>query len=418
MAELGARVLRVDLRWDLVALRRPAVARDPADPAYDWRQYDRIVAAARRSRVSILFTVWGTPAWAADQSVRGSDRFPKAESFRARPADPRDFGAFGAAAAARYAPRGVRLWEAWNEPNIPLFLRPQYRRVGGRWVPASPAVYSRMLSAFYREVKRVDLRAQIGGAVTAPVGDQCPSDCASSPDARITPVAFLRELAAPGNRPPMDVYSHHPYPLTGPREESFDGASYVDLYNLDRLEAALDRTYLRDKRLWLTELGFATRPVREYPTYFSEPTQARYLVDAYRRVRANPRVALLTWFLLQDNPSWSSGLLRQDGRRKPAWRAFALPAAAATQKPVARGRRVRVVGQVRVARAPTMVALQRHDGDSWRTLRRVRTSADGSFTASLRPLSTAAYRARWAGVARVGAKTTSVSPSFVIQVRS
>src|SRR5581483_6452491 len=101
-------------------------------------------------------------------------------------------------------PQGVHLWEAWNEPNIPLFLRPQYRRSGARWVPVSPRTYSALLTSFYTSVKAVDPLARIGGAVTAPVGDQCPSDCPASPDSRVTPIAFLDALAAPGLRPPMD----------------------------------------------------------------------------------------------------------------------------------------------------------------------------------------------------------------------
>ena len=248
-----------------------------------------MVAAARANRVQVLFTVWGTPPWAADPNVP-QGTYP---ADATQPADPGDFAAFGAAAAARYAPRGVHLWEAWNEPNIPLFLRPQYRREGGAWVPVSPTTYSRLLSGFYRAVKAVDPTATIGGAVTAPVGDRCPSSCPDSADGRVTPIAFLKGLAQPGNRPPMDVYSHHPYPITGPRDATFAGANYVDLYNLHRLEAAIDRTYLRGKRLWLTELGFSTRPVKEYPTSFSEPQQAQYLADAYRRLLPDRRVALV-----------------------------------------------------------------------------------------------------------------------------
>lgn len=58
MSNLGARIIRVDLRWDLVAGRRPADPGNPKDGAYDWSQYDRIVSAARANKVAILFTVW------------------------------------------------------------------------------------------------------------------------------------------------------------------------------------------------------------------------------------------------------------------------------------------------------------------------------------------------------------------------
>jgi hypothetical protein len=82
-AGLGTRVLRVDLRWDQVARVRPASARSDADPAYDWGVYDRVVEAARRQGVQILFTVWGTPPWAADRTVPASSRFP---AYATRPA--------------------------------------------------------------------------------------------------------------------------------------------------------------------------------------------------------------------------------------------------------------------------------------------------------------------------------------------
>jgi hypothetical protein len=414
MANLGAAVVRVDLRWDLVAPARPANARDPADPAYDWSAYDRIVDATRATGTRILFTVWGTPGWARDPSVAVGTRFgPHA----VRPLRPGEFGLFGAAAAARFAPRGVHLWEAWNEPNIPLFLRPQFVRRGGRWVPVAAAHYSAMLRSFYRAVKRVDPRARIAGAVTAPVGDQCPSSCPRSEDARTTALAFLSGMAARGRRPPMDVYSHHPYPITKPRDTSFAGASYIDLYNLDRLERAIDRTYLRGKPLWLTEFGFGTRRVREYPLFVSQRQQAAYLLDAYRRMRLNPRVKLFTWYFLQDSPFWSSGLLDQRARPKPAHAAYSLPVAPLTTGPVRRGEAIRIVGQVRSARNAARVAIQRRDGARWRRVRLVPTARDGSFSLTLRPRRTASYRARWSGLTRAGARVARVSTAFVLRVR-
>jgi hypothetical protein len=405
MAGLGARLVRVDLLWDTVARRRPRDPRDPRDPAYRWARYDRIVAAARQAGVEILFTVWGTPAWAADPDVAPTRRFP---ARAARPRDPADFGRFGAAVAARYAPRGVRRLEAWNEPNLPLFLRPQYERGGGRWVPTSPRVYAAMLSSFYREVKAVDRRMVVGGGVTAPAGDQCPSSCPDEPDDRITPIAFLRALAAPGLRPPMDVYTHHPYPLTRPRSTSFAGASFTDLYNLDRLQDLLDTTYLRGRPLWLTEFGFSTRPVAEYRFAVGERDQAQYLADAYARVRANPRVQVLTWYLLQDHPSWASGLLDERGRRKPAAAAFRLPLGAVPAGPDAHTRTL--VGQVRVAGGATRVALERGRSGRWQRVALMRTSADGSFALDVPARTSDLYRARWSGRERGGRRGSAVSP--------
>lgn len=413
MAELGARVIRVDLRWDAVALRRPDDPRDPGDPAYDWRQYDRVVQAARASRVRVLFSVWGTPAWAADPDVPASRRFA---AWATRPADPEDFGAFGAAAAGRYGPRGVRMWEAWNEPNIPLFLRPQYELVGGSWQATSPQVYGRMLAAFYREVKAVQPEARVAGGVTAPAGDRCPFSCPNAADDRVSPIDFLDGLAQAGNQPPMDVYSHHPYPASPPRETNNPRASYVDLYNLGRLSRAIDRTYLRGRSLWLSEFGFPTVKVPDVGFVVSEDEQAAYLSDAVRRLHAMPRVKLFTWYFLRDSMEWSSGLLDREGRAKPALEAYALPVAPATTGAVPSEHPVDVVGQVRPAAGRTTVTIERRDGDGWAAVGVVPTGPDGSFRARLSASRTAEFRASWEGTTRLGQEAALVSPPFQVTV--
>lgn len=411
MAGLGAKVVRVDLLWDTVAPRRPADPRDPRDPAYDWARYDRIVEGARAAGVEILFAVWGTPAWAADPAVPVSGRFPARAT---RPANPEDFGRFGAAVVSRYASRGVRRYEAGNEPNLSFFLRPQYARRGKRWVAVSPRTYAAMLSSFYREAKDVDAGVVIGGGVTGPAGERCPVSCPDGADDRVAPAVFIQALGAPDLRPPMDVYTHHPYPLTTPRFEPFPGASFIDLYNLSDLQRELDRTYLRGKALWLTEFGFSTRPVAEYRLAVGEARQAQYLADAYARVRVNPRVQILTWYLLQDHPAWASGLLRRSGARKASAAAFRLPFAAVPAPQSARSRTL--VGQIRIAARTTRVAVERRVGRRWRPVRVVPTASDGSFSLTVRGGPNDVYRARWRGIARGGKRGAVTSPAVPLQI--
>ena len=67
LEELGVQLLRVHLNWGGklgVATRRPREGTDFDDPAYDWRLYDRVVLQAERHGVEIVFTIFGTPAWA------------------------------------------------------------------------------------------------------------------------------------------------------------------------------------------------------------------------------------------------------------------------------------------------------------------------------------------------------------------
>jgi polysaccharide biosynthesis protein PslG len=411
MASLGAKVVRVDLLWDTVARRRPSDPRDPRDGAYDWTRYDRIVDAARSADLEVLFAVWGTPPWAADPTVPPTDRFPARST---RPANPEDFGRFGAAVVSRYSPRGVRRYEAGNEPNLALNLRPQYERRGKAWVAVSPRTYSAMLTSFYREAKAVDPAVVIGGGVTGPAGEKCPVSCPTSADDRVAPDAFIQALGASGLRPPMDVYTHHPYPLTTPRFEPFPGASFIDLYSLGDLQRALDRTYLRGKPLWLTEFGFATRSVPEYRLAVDEGRQAQYLADAYARVRANPRVKLFTWYLLQDHAAWASGLLRQNGRRKASAAAFQLPFAAIPAPDAARRRTL--VGQIRIAARTTRVVVERRVGRKWRQVRVVPTASDGSFSLVVRAGSNDVFRARWSGVARGGKRGAAASPAVPARI--
>ena len=417
LASAGASLTRVGLRWDVVATARPAAPTNPADPAYDWSRYDAIVAAARARRIQVLFTVYGTPAWARDPSVGPDSRFPESAI---RPFDAADFGHFAQAAAQRYAPLGVHKWEGWNEPNIELFLRPQYVRSGLGWTPVSPATYSALQAAFYSGIKAADRTAIVAGGVTAPVGDRCaaPGDCPLDvAPTRVMPDAFITALGVAGLRPPMDVVSHHPYPLRAPANVTPANRSYVDLYNLTRLTTAIDRTYLKGKKLWLTEYGFATRPVAAYRTYFSKARQAAYIADAYRRTKANRRVSLIVYYLLQDHSQWASGVLERSGAPKPGYQALALPFAATPPGRVRRGVLVTLVGQVRPSPTATTVLVQRRSGRVWVTIKRVRTTRDGSFKLTLRPSATVVLRTRWRGRTRAGTIATNISPPVAISVR-
>ena len=57
--------------------------------------------------------------------------------------------------------------------------------------------------------------------------------------------------------------------------------------------------------------------------------QAKYLKTSFALARANPRIDMMVWFLIRDEPilnGWQSGLVDVNGEKKPAYATFkALP---------------------------------------------------------------------------------------------
>jgi hypothetical protein len=82
--------------------------------------------------------------------------------------------------------------------------------------------------------------------------------------------------------------------------------------------------YYGKKHLWITEYGYQTSPQDKR---FGVPykTQAKWLTQSYAIARKNPRIDMMLWFLVRDEPkvgNWQSGLATYTGKRKPAWKAF------------------------------------------------------------------------------------------------
>jgi len=76
----------------------------------------------------------------------------------------------------------VTLWTAWNEPNNPIWLTPQYKRVGGKWIIASAQSYAKICNAVYDGVHSPDLGPlpgeQVACGVTGPRGNAVEVDVA------------------------------------------------------------------------------------------------------------------------------------------------------------------------------------------------------------------------------------------------
>ena len=136
---------------------------------------------------------------------------------------------------------------------------------------------------------------------------------------------FLLKAKAAGMRR-FDVYAHHPYyggrrqaPGTPPGSRTS-----VTLGNIGLLLREISKLY-GPKHLWITEYGYQTNPPDKTLMGVSWAKQAAYLKQAYALARKNPRIDMLLWFLVRDQPQiggWQSGLETTTGIKKPAWNAF------------------------------------------------------------------------------------------------
>jgi hypothetical protein len=326
---LRTQVLRVNLYWGGklgVSKYRPFDGADPRDASYDWSLYDRVITFAGAYGIKVLLSVTGTPRWA--NGGQSSNRPPK--NFN-------DLYKFAYAAAARYSGSytgedgrtlpAVRLWAAWNEPNNPVFLRPQFVKRGGKWVIQSARDYARICNAIYGGVHATMYRGEkVACGVTAPRGNNNPRSIRPS----VSPIAFLTAAKKAGMRT-FDAYAHNPYygvpsetPSTRPLSPRPGVApTAITLANINVLVAAVSRLY-GPRRLWITEYGYQTDPP-DSVFGVSWSLQARYLTQAFAIARKNPRIDLMLWFLVKDQPAlsgWQSGLITVAGRRKPAFAAF------------------------------------------------------------------------------------------------
>jgi Glycosyl hydrolase catalytic core len=341
---LHAQVVRVNLYWGgtkwAVANQRPANPTDPGDPAYDWTLYDRLVRYAADRGIHVVFSILFTPAWANDG--RGRNVAPRYAN---------DLRHFAYAAAVRYsgfwsppeaqqdaalgdpaAPLpAVTMWTAWNEPNNPIWLAPQYKRVNNAWRIESAYQYARICNAVYEGVHAVLISPERGAVpgeqvacgLIGPRGNDAPRSARPQPDQ----IAFMVAAKRYGLRT-FDVWAHHPYPLSGtdlptyvPRPQEHA----VVLGNIGTLLTKLTQLW-GPKHLWITEYGYQTNPPNRTAFGVSWRKQATYMRQAFAMARANSRIDMMLWFLVRDDSSrsgWQSGVETASGALKPSFGVFA-----------------------------------------------------------------------------------------------
>lgn len=343
---LGVPLVRFTLHWNLIAVRRPKHPGSPADPAYRWRDTDRILRGLRRYRLTPVLTLVGTPGWA--NGGRGPNYAPP---------HVRDFAAFARAAATRYP--WVRYWLIWNEPNKPLWLK-----------PTRAAIYvEHLLNPGYDAIHSVLPHARVGGGVTAPRGGL----------GGVAPVTWIHGMALAHAK--LDAYAHHPYPSSPAETPSSGGCKNCPTITMATIRKLLIlvRRYFGPKSIWLTEYGYQTKPPDPY-LGVTPRKQANLLNLAALRAWRLPRITMLIQYLYRDEPELSrfqTGLVFIDDRPKPSLQGFKLPFAEMDRH----GFEVQLWGQIRGGRVgyrkPYRIEIL-HKA-AWQPIGHDRTTNNGGF---------------------------------------
>lgn len=280
---LGARVIRTEIRWNLLEPDAAGV-RDPAFLA----EADAVMDRARQTGTKVLLVVAGTPCWAstAPGGPQGSCSSAAARAKAAiyAPSDPAAFADVAAFLAGRYRD-SLAAFEVWNEPD-----HADETSFAG---PDKPRRYAALLKAAYPAVKQAAPAVKVlGGSLVGANG------------------VFLKALYRAGIKGSYDALSVHYYDLV---LASIRAIRTVQRSNGDA------------KPLWLAEYGWTScLPARTQGGHncVSRTRQGANVTDVVRALARTTYVKAAVVYTLQDTQQYSFGVLDRAGRRKPAFAAL------------------------------------------------------------------------------------------------
>jgi hypothetical protein len=297
--ELGVTRLRVNFLWAR-SIRNASGRSTPADPGYNWGNFDTLVNQAAAQGIKVQLTLTGpAPAWATGNHRIGVVN-PNAGKF----------ANFAADVAAHFKGR-VDRYGIWNEPNWKSWLEPHNK---------SPRIYRNLYKGAYAAIKRADPSAKVL------IGE-------TSPQARgragMAPLTWLRAMVGRSHLK-ADGYAHHPYDYSHSPTTPSRGRQDVTIATLGRLTHEL--SVLRHKRqlrtpsghalpLYLTEYGYMVRGRFRLST----ARQAAYIKKAFSIAYHNPHVKSMLQYGLVSPPfsvNWDTSLLDSHGRARRTFNAL------------------------------------------------------------------------------------------------
>jgi hypothetical protein len=330
------------------------------DDAAEWNPPLASMQLARRAGFGaiVLSSVWtaplGSPGDAEIERLRaaveaadevGIEPIVAVYSFaRDTPLTARARGEFSsyAAAIARAIPQ-LRCMSIGNEPNSGVFWMPQFGVHGSDVAAVS---YYRLLAETYGLLKRTDPRLSvIGGSLAARGSDRAGRGLPSH-----SPTRFIEDLgtafrASGASRPPMDMFSLHPYPANSsiPPSAIHPDSTTIGIGDYARLVMLLGDAFGAPLPIVYGEYGINTlippgkrglytgrRPPTIDPV--SAARQAADYVEAVRLAACQPLVRMLLFFHVTDEARLTglqSGLFYPNDTPKPSLATVAAAARAA-----------------------------------------------------------------------------------------
>jgi hypothetical protein len=272
-----------------------------------WEKYDNIVDLAEKYGLNIICRLDNPPAWSrADGDARGT-LIP--------PDDYKDFGDFVYAVVTRYRGR-IRYYQIWNEPNL---VR--------EWGKVSAREYVRLLRVAYERAKEADPNCVIvAGALSATI-ELDNEEWGKG----INDFIYLQQMYDAGAASYFDILSMQGYGLYSgptdrrmrPRVLNFSRPLYIREIMVKNGDAR--------KSVWISELDWSPVPENVLPVYgrYTEETRARYVVEAYERMRQEwPWMGVACfWFFKRatdserDQPSYYFRMVEPDFAPLPVYQA-------------------------------------------------------------------------------------------------
>jgi len=139
----GSSIIHATADWAQIAPTRPSFPLDPDNPAYHLSDLDSLVRNAARYDQQVMINISAAPKWA--NGGLGPNHAPT---------NLNELTQFAQMLASRYSGKNpgygsVSRWSVWNEPNLGLFLTPQFR---GKTI-VSPSIYAKIYKAAYAGIK-------------------------------------------------------------------------------------------------------------------------------------------------------------------------------------------------------------------------------------------------------------------------